>query len=146
MRHYIKQNVDKLVQKHKTKDVYELVDKMNIDLHHVSLDPSVNGFYQYFKRNKIIYLNNDLDYFMKRHVLAHELGHAVLHPKSNSTYLECSTFYSTNKLEVEANTFAAELLIDDNLINKYINSTIDEMAGTENLPKELIKLKLNSMI
>ena len=50
---------------------------------------------------------------MERHVLAHELGHAILHSNTNITYLESNTFYSKEKIEIAANTFAAELLIED---------------------------------
>ena len=99
--------------------------------------------YQYFKRNKIIYLNDDQDTKMERHVLAHELGHAILHPKTNITYLESNTFYSKEKFEIAANTFAAELLIEDSLFDEYKHHTIEEMAAMENLPIELIKIKLN---
>ena len=98
--------------------------------------------YQYFKRNKIIYLNDDLDTIMERHVLAHELVHAILHPKTNITYLESNTFYSKEKFEIAANTFAAELLIEDSLFDEYKHHTIEEMAAMENLPIELIKIKL----
>ncbi len=142
MKHYIRQEVDKLVQRYNTRDVYELIDNLNIILLRVPLHSSINGMYQYFKRNKIIYLNNNLDIIMERHVLAHELGHAILHPKINITYLESNTFYSKEKFEIAANTFAAELLITDSLFNEYKKSTLDEMALIENLPKELINIKL----
>lgn len=142
MKHYIKTEVDKLVHRYKTRDIYELIDKLDIILLKVPLDPSINGMYQYFKRNKIIYLNNDLDNIMERHVLAHELGHAILHTKTNITYLESNTFYSKEKIEVAANTFAAELLIEDSLFDEYRHHTIEEMAFIENLPIELIRIKL----
>ena len=142
MKHYIKTEVDKLVQRYKTRDVYELIDKLDIMLLRVPLHPSVNGMYQYFKRNKIIYLNNGLDSIMERHVLAHELGHAILHPKINITYLESNTFYSKEKIEIAANTFAAELLIEDSLFDEYKHHTIEEMAAIENLPIQLIRIKL----
>lgn len=98
MKHYIRTEVDKLVNRYKTRDVYELVDKLDIILLKVQLNPSVNGMYQYFKRNKIIYLNDSLDPIIERYVLAHELGHAILHPKTNITYLESNTFYSKDEL------------------------------------------------
>ena len=66
--------MDKLVHRYKTRDVYELVDRLNIILVKAPLHESINGMYQYFKRNKIIYLNKNLDSTMERHVLAHELG------------------------------------------------------------------------
>ena len=145
MKHYIKNEVDKLVQRYNTRDVYELIDNLNIILLRVPLHNSINGMYQYFKRNKIIYINSNLDIIMERHVLAHELGHAILHPKINITYLESNTFYSKEKFEIAANTFAAELLITDSLFNEYKTSTLDEMALIENLPKELIRIKLKNI-
>ena len=138
MKHYIKTEVNKIVKRYKTRDVYELIDKLDIILLKVPLHPSVNGMYQYFKRNKIIYLNDDLDTIMERHVLAHELGHAILHPKTNITYLESNTFYSKERFEI-----AAELLIEDSLFDEYKHHTIEEMAAMENLPIELMKIKLN---
>lgn len=138
----MKIKVDKLVHKYKTRDIYELIDKLNIILVKCPLDPSVNGFYQYVKRNKIIYINNNLDLHIQRYVLAHELGHAILHTKSNTTYLQYNTFNCTNKYELAANTFAAELLIEDSLFKEYQNHTIDEMAAILHLPKELIHIKL----
>lgn len=142
MKHYIKAEVEKIIKRYKTRDVYELADKLDVILLSVPLHPSINGMYQYFKRNKIIYINNNLTPIMERHVLAHELGHAVLHPKTNITYLESNTFYSKEKYEIAANTFAAELLIEDSLFDEYKYSTLDEMASVENIPKELIKIKL----
>lgn len=145
MNYFIKDAVKKLIKKYNTAEVYDLVEKMDIIFLRVPLDPSVNGFYQYFKRNKLIYINDKLNYYMERHVLAHELGHAVLHPKNNITYLECNTFYSKDNLELEANAFACELLITDDLIIKYENYTIDEISEITHIPKELIKLKIHLM-
>lgn len=142
MRYYIKTKVDRLVHRYKTRDVYELIDKLDIILLRVPLDSSVNGMYQYFKRNKIIYLNDCLGTIMERHVLAHELGHAILHTRTNITYLESNTFYSKEKIEIAANTFAAELLIEDSLFDEYKHHTIEEIAFIENLPIELIRIKL----
>ena len=53
------------------------------------------------------------------------------------------TLSSKEKFEIAANTFAAELLIEDSLFDEYKHHTIEEMAAMENLPIELIKIKLN---
>ena len=73
---------------------------------------------------------------MERHVLAHELGHAILHPKTNITYLESNTFYSKEKFEIAANTFAAELLIEDSLFHEYQLKEIHR----RNLPLQILFL------
>ncbi|WP_412055234.1 ImmA/IrrE family metallo-endopeptidase [Bacillus altitudinis] len=41
---------------------------------------------------------------------AHELGHALLHNESNTPFLKRNTFFSTEKIELEANFFAMHLL------------------------------------
>lgn len=146
MNKLIKVVVSNLIKKYETNDIYELIDKMDIIFLRVPLDPSINGFYQYFKRNKIIYINSILSPDIERHVLAHELGHAVLHPKSNSIYLECNTFYSKDQFEIEANSFASEILIPDNIFTLHPNKTITDISLIENLPIQLLELKLTSTL
>jgi Zn-dependent peptidase ImmA (M78 family) len=80
---------------------------------------------------------------MQRFVCAHELGHAVLHPKSNTPFLRANTLFSVEKLELEANTFAVELLLPDEIISQYKNTdlTIYDVAEIHSIPKELVYLK-----
>ena len=51
--------------------------------------------------------------------MAHELGHALLHHSKEIQALKDYDLFPkyTNQLEIEANTFAAELLIDDDFDN-----------------------------
>lgn len=65
---------------------------------------------------------------MPKVVLAHELGHAILHNSKEVQALKDYDLFPrlNNKIELEANTFAAELLIDDNYIDDYIeNPSLD---------------------
>ncbi len=48
----------------------------------------------------------------KNIVLAHELGHALLHYHKSTCYLREYTLFPRGRIENEANKFAAELLID----------------------------------
>ena len=52
----------------------------------------LNGFYQYHKRNHIIYLSEDLDEDAARFVLAHELGHMQMHRDLNTVFMDTKTF------------------------------------------------------
>jgi Zn-dependent peptidase ImmA (M78 family) len=76
-------------------------------------------------------------------VCSHELGHAVLHPKSNILFLENHTFCVKNRFEREANRFAAELLIPDDVIYKYPNYTIEQVAAEIGIDEKLLILKFN---
>lgn len=76
---------------------------------------------------------------MRKFVCAHELGHALLHPGINTPFLKASTLFSVNKLEREANEFAVELLLPDDLIKEYW--TIQEAAAVYEVPLEAAKFK-----
>ena len=74
----IKRRVSQLVRKYQTRDPFEMIKGMNVILVHYPLE-GVRGFYQYFQRNNIIYLDERLSETEQRFVLAHELGHMFLH-------------------------------------------------------------------
>lgn len=142
----IAKRVRKLKRKYKTNNPFELARCLDIIVLIHELDPSIWGYYHYFQRNKIIHLNCILDEDITRIVLAHELGHALLHVKSNCIFLQNNTFFVTNKLENEANFFAAELLLPDNLFDIYPNYfTCDQIAASEKVPSEFVKLKLSGL-
>lgn len=74
--------------------------------------------------------------------MAHELGHAVLHPKENCAFMSRHTLLLTSKIERQANLFAAYLLITDDLLVEYRGFTIEQLCNGTGYPMELIKLRL----
>ena len=99
----IKKLVSRLVRKYQTRDPFEMIKGMNVILVHYPLE-GVRGFYQYFQRNHIIYLDERLTEAEQRFVLAHELGHLFLHKKSNAIFMDSRTQFNTDKYEREADT------------------------------------------
>ena len=96
---------------------------------------SLKGYYTVIKRNRFIILNNNLDEYMKKLVCAHELGHDQLHKniaQTTSMFHEVK-LYGNNKLEYEANQFAAELLLPT---NEFI-TLIEEGKNIERIAQEL---------
>jgi Zn-dependent peptidase ImmA (M78 family) len=138
----IKEIVRQLIKKHKSNDPFQIAKEKNIIILFAELGDTL-GFYSSYKRVQFIHLNNQLDEMMQRFVCAHELGHAVLHPKSNTPFLRANTLFSVEKLELEANTFAVELLLPDEIISQYKNTdlTIYDVAEIHSIPKELVYLK-----
>lgn len=65
------------------------------------------------KNHKCVFLNEDLEENEMRLVMAHELGHSIMHRKENCYFIRNKTLLLNSKIEIEANTFAAELLIPD---------------------------------
>ena len=105
----------------------------------------LNGFYQYHKRNHIIYLSEDLDEDTARFVLAHELGHMQMHRDLNTVFMDTKTFNPHSRFERQANTFAAELLLPDELLLESPECAIYQLAQSYGLPVEDAELKLQGL-
>lgn len=138
----IKDIVRNLTEQHHTNNPFELTDCKNIQIIYHDLG-IIRGIYRIYKRNKQMFINNTLSKEERRMVCAHELGHAILHKNYNTVFMDRGTMFNNNKLEIEANKFVAELLINDNIIYKYKQYTIEQIANVENVSVELVKYKFN---
>lgn len=137
----IKKKADSLVRKHQTRNPFEIIQGMNVIVVFAPLC-GVRGFYQYFQRNNIIYIDENLPENEKKFVCAHELGHMLLHKKANVLFMDSRTHLNTHRYEVEADIFAMDLLIDDDMIADYKPYTVDQISHLLGYRKELIKLRL----
>lgn len=137
----IKAMVSKLVRKYKTRDPFEMIKGMNVILVFYPLD-GVRGFYQYFQRNNIIYIDENLSEHDKMFVLAHELGHMVLHKKSNAIFMDTRTQFKTSRYETEANKFAMELLISNDSLSEYRDYTTEQLSRAFGYRQEFIELRI----
>ncbi|OIJ17071.1 hypothetical protein BKP37_00585 [Anaerobacillus alkalilacustris] len=138
---WIKQIVVELIKKHNTNDPFELASILNIHVVPWNLHEEINGFYKYDKRNKYIFFNSNLSVEMQRFVCSHELGHALIHPRSNTPFLRNNTLFSIDKIEVEANAFAVELLMEDSTLIEYKNLTLQDVSRICGVPQEVAHLK-----
>lgn len=136
----IKLAASKLVQKYKTNDPYEIADHRDIIVVRESLGSTL-GYHNTYKRIPFIHINYDLNDIWQRYVCAHELGHAILHPKANTPFLRANTLFSIQRIEREANEFAVELLIPDQAIHLQNSMTINEIAARYGVPREFVELK-----
>ena len=106
----IKEIADRLVKKYGTRNPFEIIRNLNVILVFYPLD-GVKGFYQYFQRNNIIYIDERLSDNEKSFVCAHELGHMLLHKKSNAIFMDSRTHLNISRYENEADRFAMDLLV-----------------------------------
>lgn len=124
----IRRRVVNLEKKYGTRNPYKLCKIMKINILYMDLG-NIKGIYKKVITNKFIVINENLDKFCQKVVLSHELGHAILHHSKEIQALKDYDLFPryTNQIEIEANTFAAELLIDDTFENdEYIeNPSID---------------------
>lgn len=103
------------------------------------------GFFVCKSRIRIIVLNSDLPAAQQRIILAHELGHAVLHYKlcELRAFHDFELFDETSRCEYEANIFAAEFLMDDESVLDLLNDDISFFNAARMLhdPPELLDFK-----
>lgn len=138
MKNEITKTVQNLVSEYGTNDPFELADALGIL---IMPSKAIKGCTMNLLGYPVIFLGEDLNDFERRYVCAHELAHNVLHDIKQYDLLIHSTFFNEDKVEVEADIFAAELLISDDVSIKYPSFTLEQVAASENVPLELVKLK-----
>ena len=130
-----------LISKYKTNNPQEIAQELGIIILFEPLG-DINGYYNTAFRQKLIHININLPKYKQQFTIAHELGHALLHPKANTPFLREKTLFSINKLEIEANKFAVDLLITDEAIAEVKHLTLDQMSNYFGIHKNLMKLRL----
>ena len=143
----IKDIVNALVKKYYTRNPFEIADHLGIMVRYDDLG-ELKGFYTYKRRKRIIFINRSLEntdtYKMRDMVAAHELGHAILTPKSQCYFFSDNTFFLKSKPEIEANAFAAELLISDEDILEHQSYTTEQLARVTGYEKRLVELRIKN--
>lgn len=91
----IKKLTDSLVRKYRTRNPFEIIRGLNVILVFVPL-VDTRAFYQYFQRNNIIYIDENLPYHEQVFECAHELGHMFLHKKTNAIFMDTRTGFNTD--------------------------------------------------
>lgn len=136
----IKKLANSIAKKYQSRNPFEIIQGMNVILVFAPLI-DVRGFYQYFQRNNIIYVDDHLPDSEKIVVCSHELGHMLLHKNSNVLFMDTRTHFITTKYENEANTFAAELLIPDSIILENPGMTRSQLAGLVGYDEKIMNFK-----
>ena len=140
--------VNNLVKKYGTRDPFLLASYLNLNVKFCEYSDNTKGYYINVKRNKFIIINANLTEEEKRIVLAHEIGHAVLHSSKEVHFIRENTLFPKGKHENEANKFAAEILVNLDEIDKcYIEEfSINQLAGFLMVPQELLIFKFENNI
>ena len=137
----------RLVKRCGTRDPFEIARQLGVNVIFCEDFGSLKGMYRVIKRNRFIFLNNELDENMLRIVCAHELGHDQLHrnmAKKNSIQ-EFMLYDMKSKPEYEANIVAAEILMDNDEVLSYIYDygyTAEQIACAMSTDINLVTLKI----
>lgn len=144
-------SVQKLKKKYCETDPVQLCRAMGILLLYEPMgthDKAIKGFYMKHKRIRTISVNSDLPAVIQKVIIAHELGHAVLHECSEIyAFHEVSLFSQSSDMEQEANLFAAEFLLDDETVLAIIDrdTTFFNAASRLMVPPEMLVFKFRLM-
>lgn len=109
----------------------------------------LQGFYTVLLGQPFIVLHEDLEPGRRDAVLAHELGHHLLHRNlADGSFLmtDYGLFLKENRLEYEANVFACHFLIPDEAVQELMTGTLLDLpsaAARLGVPPELLELKLS---
>lgn len=134
-------------------DVETIVKKLNIELSFEELEDEVSGFLLTKNNQQAIVINDTHHENRKRFSIAHELGHSVLHDKNRELFLDSkktSYFFrdknsatGINSVEIEANEFAAQILMPKKLISTLIKKYGLDMTDDADLSILAKKLKVS---
>lgn len=124
-----------LLKKYKTNCPFVIAENMGIPVIQKDLGSTL-GYYSKNFRIKIIHVNEKVSEKHKMFICAHELGHAILHPDSNTPFLKKHTLFSTDRIEIDANFFAVNLLFSNLLDNDVV--MVPEAIEEYGVPKKLI--------
>ena len=142
----IKNIVDYYVRKCDSRDPFDIAEYLNIQIQIGQLGTPC-GCYMFLKNHRCIFLNENLSDNEMKLVMSHELGHAIMHRKLNCYFIRNKTLLLDSKIELEANAFAVNLLIPDEIILEIINSqncTLEYMSRILGYNQKLIELRMKS--
>lgn len=137
----IKKKADLLVRRFRTRNPFEIIKGLNAIVVFAPLIDT-RAFYQYFQRNNIIYIDESIPYHEQMFECAHEMGHMFLHKKANAIFMDTRTFMNGNRYEKEADTFAMDLLIGDDMLIENRQYNIEQLSKLFGYEERLIKLRM----
>lgn len=128
--------IGKLVEECGTRDPFKIARQKNIIVLEEPLK-EIKGYYNKIRRIQMIHINDELEYFERMFVCAHELGHALLHPNDQTNKLSTYSTVSTLKKESEANYFATNLIVDGTIAWEIENPTNEQIMNFYGIPREM---------
>ena len=147
---YVYQKIAKLVRRHGTRDPFELLDAMHVQVRFYYDLTRTKGFSRYFLRQYFVGINGNLPESEQRVVAAHELGHIVLHAQElrSAPLFDTAVYDKRSATEYEANLFAAELLLrDEDVLRRASQEGMDfpSLCRLLGAPAGLMPFKLSGM-
>lgn len=141
--------VNDLIAKYGTRNPEKLARLLNIKIKYIDSPNTLLGMYQIIMKKRVVYLANNIGN-LKNTVLAHELGHDQLHRNEcikGATFHDTNVFIPITNFELEANVFAAHLLISDEDVQYMLKNGENDkdFAYSLGVDLNLLNLKISEM-
>ena len=133
--------VSNLCKKHDTRDPFDIARQRKIIVVREPLG-SIQGFYARSHRQQVIHINQSLDEHQQLFTRCHELGHCIIHPDVSTPFLRAATLLSVDKLEIQANKFAIDLMYDDAELLEALTWPVDQIANWMGVPVRYAKYRM----
>lgn len=135
----IKKLVSELTDKYDTRNPFALAEYLGITVQKGELG-RISGCQLKVDGRQFIYVNSDAPRYLQQIVAAHELGHAIMHEADFYFFTYGACFYKSNA-EIEAHTFAAELLVPDEIVMEHPGYTKKQLAALTGYTERLLAFK-----
>ncbi|MBL0725879.1 MAG: ImmA/IrrE family metallo-endopeptidase [Alphaproteobacteria bacterium] len=124
----------------------DIANGLGINVFKGTLPNSISGLLDY--ENKRIIINKQDPIDKQNFTIAHEIGHFILHSKwvksKNGNIILKLNSFNDNQQELEADTFAANLLVPCKMLSKYYQiATHEELSVLFCVPSLIIRNKIN---
>jgi Zn-dependent peptidase ImmA (M78 family) len=144
-------------------DVMSFIKQKDIDLSYEQLDDDWSGFCVRSPGGSKVVLNEKHHIHRQRFTAAHELGHLILHcghDDEEQVFVDKTVAYNRNdasssgevKKEIEANRFAAELLMPKKFIEKDIEGKeslryedVEELAKKYEVSERAMTIRIEKL-
>lgn len=143
-------------------DVRALAKKLGVRVIFQDLDDDISGLLVIKNDRPTIGVNDAHHPNRQKFTIAHELGHYVLHRDIDDLFIDSKLIYYRDKSssdgvqqrEIEANSFAAEVLMPATLIRKYLKEkepdlsnefTMQRMASAFNVSEQALTIRLTRL-
>lgn len=144
---FIAQKAQDVLRRADTSDPEEIAKTMGIEILEVPFQTQ-KGVYKVVLRNRFIFIKQDLPPVMRNIVLLHEIGHDLLHRSIAKEFHEFNIFdMKNNRIEYEANLFAAEVALPDRDILEYIYEGYDAVSIAKMMDSDinLVAIKVTNL-
>lgn len=121
-------------------DAQQVIDYFGIILLYVDTKEFMGG-YRYMRRRRVIQINQNLPEHLRRCIMWHEIGHAILHRTVNCYYMANKTRLRTSIYENEAEQFAAEMLLPAMPGYDIKDFDVQKAAAYYGVTRNLIEIK-----